>query len=219
MAEARPRGGMVKLVPSRGSALTVTINGDPDGAGAIGGWESSERPLRRPARWWKSQPEDTLSLPCLLDLHATGGPSLERRLDVLYAMGQAGDEDEPPIIRLLGDVTPREQRVRWVLQGISRGRRLWTPAGALRRVELTLELEGYDGLDTIKPVQVKRTRTSGKRRARVIRTQAGDTLRAIAVRQLGQSSEWKRIRSWNPRTFKSVDPDAPLRAGIKVTLR
>lgn len=220
MAVARPRGGMVKLVPSRGSPLTLIINGDPDGAGAIGGWESTERALRRPARWWKSQPEDTLSLPCLLDLYAIGGPGLERRLDVLYAMGQAGDEDEPPTIRLFGDVTPREQRVRWVLQGITRGKRMWTSTGDLRRIEVTLELEGYDGLDTIKPVAIKRTRsTRGKRRARVIRTRKGDTLRAIAVRQLGQSDAWKRIRAWNPRVFKGVDPDEPLRPGIKVTLR
>ena len=221
---ARPRGGMIKLLPSRGSSLTVIVNGDIDGGGGVGGWQPTDRALRAPAKWWQSQPDDTTSMPCLLDLYAIGGPALERRLDVLYAMGQAGDEDEPPTLRLIGDVAPREQRLTWVLQNITRGARQWTSDGALKRIELTLELERYDPVDSIKPVAIKRTRDSkGKRRARQITTSKGDTLRAIAVRQLGQSDAWKRIRDWNPKSppkgLKGVDPDAPLRAGIKVTLR
>ncbi|HEY3019593.1 MAG TPA: phage tail protein [Solirubrobacteraceae bacterium] len=215
----RPRAGMVKLVPSRGSALTMILDGPPDRGGGVGGWQSSERALRRPARWWQSQPEDTISLQCILDVDAIGGPSVERRLTVLYAMGQAGDEDEPPTLLLLGDV-PVDGASRWVLQGITLSERLYQGDGSLRRQKLSVELEGYAPLPSIKPVAIKRTRDSkGKRRARTITTKKGDTLRAIAVRQLGQSDGWKRIRDWNPRRLKGVDPDAPLKAGIKVTLR
>jgi hypothetical protein len=219
-----PRGGMVKLTPTRGTPLTLIVDGAPDRSGGVGGWQSSERALRRPARWWQSPPEDTMSLPCIIDLYAIGGPSIERRVEVLYAMGQVDaedDEEEPPVIRLSGDVVARDKTLRWVLQDIKLGERAWTSWGALRQQKLTLELEGYDGLDTIAPVAIKRTRSQGgTRRARVIVTQQGDTLRAIAVRQLGQSDAWKRVRDWNPKTFRTVkDPDAPLRAGLHVTLR
>lgn len=217
---ARPRAGMVKLAPNNGaSPLTLILDGPPDRGGGVGGWNSTDRALRRPARWWGGQPEDTMSLPCILDIHATGGPSIERRLAVLYAMATAGDEVEPPTVLALGDV-PDDATKKWVIQNIALGERLYQRDGSLRRQQLTIDLEGYDPLPSIKPVTIKRTRDAkGKRKARVITTKKGDTLRLIAVRQLGQSDAWKSIRTWNPKSLKNTDPDAPLRAGIKVTLR
>jgi phage protein U len=216
----RPKPGRVRLAPENGaSALTMLLDGPPDRGGGVGGWQSTERALRRPARWWQGQPEDTLSLPCIIDVDHVGGPALERRLDALYAMGQPDDSGEPPTVLVLGDV-PTQATKRWVVQSITLGDRLYRSDGALRRQKLTIELEGYAELPSIKPVTIKRTRDAkGTRRARTIRTRTGDTLRAIAVRQLGESSHWKRIREWNPKQFKRTDPDAPLRAGIKVKLR
>lgn len=217
----RPRPGMVTLAPSRGSKLTLILDGNPDIGGGIGGWESSERAFQRPARWWKSQPEDTLSLPCLIDINAVGevAVTVERRLEVLRAMGQVDDDsDEPPTIAVVGDV-PVPPGSLWVMQGLTLAERMFRSDGSLRRQKLTVELEGYAPLDSIEPVAIKRTRRKGKRRARTIKTRKGDTLRAIAVRQLGASDRWKDIRKWNTKRLGKVDPDAPLRAGITVTLR
>jgi phage protein U len=215
----RPRPGMVKLAPDNGgSVLTLLLDGSPDRGGGVGGWNSTDRALRRPARWWGAQPEDTMSLPCILDLYVTGGPSIERRLEVLYAMGTAGTGDAPPTLLVVGDV-PTSATVRWVMQNITLADRMYNADGTLRRQSLTVELEGYAPLPSIAPVSIKRTRTAGgKRKARVITTKKNDTLRLISVRQLGQSDAWKSIISWNPK-FKGTDPDAQLRAGIKVTLR
>jgi phage protein U len=210
---------MVRLDPSRGSTLTLILAQPPDRSGGVGGWQATQRTGRAPGKWWLEQPDSAISLECILDLDAIAGPSIERRLDVLYAMGRKGKADAPPIIRLLGDVDPEDRRTRWVLQDIAKGGRLFTPNGLLRQQRVTLQLEGYDEIPTIKPVQIKRTRNQqGRRRRRQVTTHKNDTLRAIAVRELGASSAWQDIASWNER-FKGVDPDAPLRAGIKVTLR
>jgi hypothetical protein len=215
-----PRSGMIKLVAATGAQLTLIRNGDIDGSGGVGGWQTSERVLREDADWWKSIPKATRSVPCLLDIDGIGGPSLERRLEVLYAMGQPVDDDDPPAIRLYGDIDPFARARRWKLDDIHLAAQLFLeddPA-ALRRQELTLELSTWAPARGVSRVTVKRTRDShGKRRRRTIRAHTGDTLRGIAVRQLGSSGDYKLIRSWNPK-LKRVDPDAPLRAGTAVVL-
>jgi hypothetical protein len=215
-----PRSGMVKLVSENGSALTLIRNGDIDGSGGVGGWQSSERVLREDADWWKSLPKITRSIPCLLDVDALGGPSLERRLEVLFAMGAPDDDDDPPPLRVLGDIDPIAKARRLKIDDIRLAAQLFREddPSALRRQELTLELSSFTESRGVSRVTVKRTRDShGKRRRRTIIARRGDTLRAIAVRQLGSSGDYKLIRSWNPK-LKRVDPDAPLRAGTKVVL-
>jgi hypothetical protein len=216
-----PRSGMVKLVSAAAASLTLIRNGDIGGGGGVGGWQGSERVLREDADWWKSTPKATRSIPCLLDIDAIGGPSLERRLEVLYAMGRpVDDESDPPAIRLYGDVDPIARARRWKLDDIQLGAELFLEDSPteLRRQELTLELSTYAPAPGVSRTTVKRTRDSkGKRRRRTISARKGDTLRAIAVRQLGSSGDYKLIRSWNPK-LKRVDPDAPLRAGTKVVL-
>lgn len=218
---ALPRSGMVKLVSATGASLTLIRNGDLDGSGLIGGWQGSERVLREDADWWKSTPKGTRTIPCLLDIDAIGGPSLERRIEVLYAMGQpVDDENDPPPLRLYGDVDPIARARRWKLDDIKLGAQLFLEDSPteLRRQDLSLELSTFSPAPGVTRVTVRQTRDShGKRRRRTIQARKGDTLRAIAVRQLGSSGDYKLIRSWNPK-LKRVDPDAPLRAGTKVVL-
>src|SRR5215212_5987173 len=122
--------GMVTLDPARGASLTLILAGPPERGGGAGGWASSERAQRRPGRWWQSLPEDTMSLDCILDLTAIRGPSIERRLERLYAMAQPGDADHPPPIRLAGDIWAPDRARRWVIQNATLGERLFTPSGA-----------------------------------------------------------------------------------------
>lgn len=216
-----PRSGMVKLVASNGTSLTLIRNGDITRTGSVGGWQTSERTLREDADWWKSTPKGAYSIPCLLDIDAIGGPSLERRLDVLYAMGAPTADDDPPEIRLFGLVPAGTgPRWRWKLDDISLGTMLESEAalGTLRRIELTLEMSTFAPGGRVTAATIKRTRdTASSRRRRTLVAKKGDTLRAIAVRQLGSSGDYKLIRSWNPKLAR-VDPDAPLRAGTKVVL-
>lgn len=218
-----PRSGMVRLLAETGTQLTLIIIGDIDRSGGVGGWAQSERMLVPDADYFKSTPKDALSIPCALDLEEVGGPSLERRLDVLYGMGGPVDSDDgyqPPAIRLLGDV-PTCRTQRWKLDDVKLGKLRFRrdAPDELRAIEVTLDLTTLNIGEPIGPVRIKRTRasTAGKRRQRTITARQGDTLRAIAVRQLGTSGQWTRLREWNPR-LKRVDPDVPLKAGTHLVL-
>lgn len=216
-----PRGGMVTLSPSRGSQLTMILRGPPDRGGGVGGMEPVDRALRRPAKFFKSIPDDTISLDCLIDLDAIGGPSVERRLRVLRDMGQAGAEDEPPSITLTGDVWEADQAIEWVMDGLSLAERLFNSDGTLRQQVVKVDLSRYEALSEIEAIRVKSTRAGKgrKRRRRVTIARGNDTLRGISLRELGDATRWKDIVRWNKKKLKGVDPDARLRTGTHLTIR
>lgn len=201
--------------------VTLILVGPPDRDGSVGGWQTLERPYLPDAAWFKSTPGGTISLPCLLDVDELPGASLEDRLDLLYAMGTPLDEGEdPPGLRLYGDV-PTARAQTWKLDNISLGARLFRPDAPrlLRRQELTLDLSDLEEITGVEKVRVKRTRgRGGKRRRRTIRVRNGDTLRAIAVRELGSSGAYEQIRKANKK-LKRTDPDAPLRVGMEIVLQ
>lgn len=221
---ANPPSGMVKLVPLASGLGTVTVirNGTVDRGGSVGGWQASERVLREDADWWKSIPKGTVSIPCLLDVDAIpDARTIEKRLRALYDMGQPDGQDDPTAIHLYGDV-PMCHPPTWVwkLDDIQLGDDLFLEdqPTVLRRQELTLSLSTYSVTRGVTKVTVKRTRDKhDRRRRRTISARKGDTLRAIAVRQLGSSGAYAQIREWNKK-LRHTDPDAPLRAGTKIVL-
>lgn len=216
---AGPRGGMVRLIPERGSELTLILNKEPDRGGGVGGFEPVERSQRRPAKWWKSIPDDTMSLDCTLDLDAIGGPAIERRLRVLRDMGLPSDDgDDPPSIKLLGDVWDDDKNVEWVMSNWTLGARLWMPDGTLRRQQVTVDLERFNDLAEISALRVRSTRTRNRRRRRTVTTRAHDTLRSVALRELGDATRWADLRRWNNK-LKRTDPDIALRAGTHVAIK
>ena len=219
----RPRAGMVTLSPTRGVRLTLILNGPPDRAGGVGGWEVSERALNRPATWWKAPSQDTMSLDCTLDVDAIGGPDLERRLRVLRDMALPGDDDEPTTLVVQGDVWAEDTNVRWVIQDVKLGERLFVGAGPnagkLRRQQVSIDLVRYVEVESIEALRVRRSRlASGKRRRRRYVVRRGDTLRAIAMRELGDATLWKDLRKWN-KNVRRADPDATLRTGLHLELQ
>lgn len=217
--EGAPRPGMVRLSSSRGSSLTLILNKEPDRGGGVGGFEAVERQQRRPAKWWKRTPDDTIDLDCTLDVDAVGGPSVERRIRVLRDMGQPGEDEEPPSITLDGDVWEDDKGVTWVMSGLSLGARLWNGDGTLRRQQATVSLERYDSVAEVTAIRVRATRTSKRRRRRRTTVARGnDTLRGIALRELGDATRWKDLKGWNKK-LKGVDPDARLRTGTHISIR
>lgn len=214
-----PRHGLITLVPSVGSKLTLVINADPDQTVAVGGWESSARIGRPAAKWWRAPGDGSLELDLAIDTRLVGGPSMARRLEVLAAMGKKskGREHPPGIIIVGGDLPLVDGK--WVMQTLALGARTVLDGQHVRQ-HVSVGLEPHEPVSAIEPVRQGRTRSSlgAKRRRRVIRSVKGDTLRAISLRQLGTVSEWRSIREWNP-ALRKVDPDAPLRTGTKVVLR
>lgn len=213
-----PAGGQVRLDPTRGNSLTAILNVEPDRGGGVGGWQSTDRAERRPAKWWQAIPDDTISLDLTLDIDVPEGPSVEERIRKLRDMGQPGDASEPPQIQLDGDIWSHDQNVVWVMSDMSMGARLFNGDGTLRRQQVTVELERYQPLEEITPVRVKSTRKKGSRRKRTVKTKAHDTLRAVAVRELGAANRWQDLRKWNVK-LKRVDPDIPLRVGTHIVIR
>jgi len=214
--------------PFRFTGVVITLSEPPALSGGVGGWQGTDRPGRRPARWWQGGVELTQTITGFLDLgvgpHA--GTPVERRLLDLRRLGvKPAGEDEPPPIALSGDVVDPYSAGPglWVMQGLSLGDRLFRRGGVLQRQAVTVELVDYEDTPTIAPVRVKRTRDSvAKPRTRQVSTRKGDTLRTIAVRELGSASAWDRIRGWNPRVLKGtqpVGPDDPLRPGVRLVLK
>jgi hypothetical protein len=212
----------VTLVPDRGSQLTLILTADPDQAMPVGGFERSERLHRQSTSYFKAPSDGQMTLSLAVDTRLVGGPSIARRLQVLEEMGTRGEEDEPPKLKVISPRLPRVTPRTWVIAtgGLKLGAQV-TENGELVRQDFELTLDQYVQGQEIEEVRAGRTRTgaTGKRRRRTIKTQKGDTLRAIAVRQLGSAGQWNLIREWNPKTFKTTDPDLPLAAGITVVLR
>lgn len=213
-----PRPGMVRLDPSRGSSLTMILNKEPDRGGGVGGFESVDRALRRPAKWFKGIPDDTITLDCTIDIDAIGGPSVERRLRVLRDMGQPSETEDPPEIRLSGDVWDDDKNIDWVMSNWTMGARLWNSDGTLRRQQVTVDLERFSELSEIKPIRLRTTRAKNKRKKRTVTSKTGDTLRTLALREMGDGTRWKDLRTWN-KALKRTDPDQRLRTGTHVTIR
>lgn len=213
-------GGIVRLDPSRGPSLRLILNAAPERSGGVGGWEETERTARRPTQWWKSLPGETMSLDCTLDLDAIpSGLSIERRLRILKAMGMHDEGDDPPTIKVTGDIWSADRALTWVMTNWSFGERLYQPDGTLRRQAVTIDLARYIDVADIKPLRIKSTRTKGKkRRTRTIVSRKGETLRACALRALGSASRWKDLKKWNKK-LKKIDPDLRLRPGTHIKIR
>lgn len=213
--------GQLMLVPSYGQAVTLALAGDPSVSPAVGGWNSSSRYRRLPAKWWSGPDESgNAEFPLAADARLTKYPDVAGTLLDLEALGQASDgQDEPPIIQVICSATPTIADNDYVLVGMPLGAQVMQN-GILVRQEVTVSLERHVPFEALKRVSQRATRSaSNKRRARVIKSRQGDTLRAIAVRQLGSAGRWKDIREWNPKTLAKVDPDLPLRVGTRVVLR
>jgi hypothetical protein len=162
-------------------------------------------------------------LPLLWDLTVQGtDPSIETRLRRLYRMGRPLEgEDQPPGIVVLGDVTEYDKGITWKLDDVSLGAKSWRSDAPreMRSLRVTVSLSRLVEAVEVERLTVRRTRDQGgNRRQRSVRTRRGDTLRGIAVRELGSAAAWKDLRTWNPKVGKT-DPDAPLRANLKLVIK
>lgn len=216
-----PNGQVIIWAVGGGRSVTLALAADPTINPVVGGWQNSARFGRAPATWW-SGPEEPGSAEMLLaaDARLTPNfPDVVATVTTLTSLGAPVDGSaQPPTVQVICNATPTLDNVDMVVQDLALGAQVVT-GGRLLRQEVTLSLQRYEPfapLTSVKPTQSRSA--SNKRRARVISAKTGDTLRSIAVRQLGDASRWKDIRSWN-KSLAKVDPDAPLRTGTKVTLR
>jgi hypothetical protein len=220
--------GSVTLNPDNDLPVTLALSADPSHDASVGGWATSVRFGRSPSTWWQG-PQDaaTLELQVAIDSRIAPDRSVQRErpayvrevLAALYRMGRpAAGKGEPPTIAVDCPSLPMTSGKLWLLQRMPTGSQL-VFNGVLVRQEIALSLIEYVELPAVQRTSAKATRdTKNQRRTRTIQSRPGDTIRTIAVRQLGDAGRWKDIRTWN-KSLAKQDPDERLRVGTIVVLK
>lgn len=197
--------GELRQVKPRGPTLRFRLNPEQvTESGGVGGWGRRQRPLRRPALEWEGIPEQTLSFTLLLD----GWPdrSVEQDIRALRRMGRPRSRGRPPP-ELELEYGNMGRGATWVIDNLSWGDELRNRQLQRVRQEVTVSLVRYVEADiTLTPTQRHKER-KGKRgggggkkgadRNRVYVVKRGDTLSAVAARQLGRANRWPEIAELN----------------------
>ena len=215
----RPQQGLVTLTGEYAGAVTLIVTGTPDYSPSVGGWETVDRFGDAAVSWWKTRPLATLSLPCLLNIEVTG--PVEAALSMLELIGQPRAGRDPSRVKVRGDVPPSAATATatWRLDAMKYGERSYRTDNdqLLLWQELTLDLTQHAAGKIAAVGGMKTRNRSGARTRRVVNARQGDTLRTIALRELGSSNDWKQLRAWNKKLART-DPDALLAVGLKVTI-
>lgn len=197
------------------AGLIIPAGGIPSPQGGVGGWEAVPRPGAPPTHYWAGGVPVTLDLTVIV---VEGYAPVEATLQRLYSFGRrAGGESSPPTLRVFGPLFDQHSREagEWVLQGLSLGDRRFR-GGVLVQQWVTLNLESTVSGAAVPAVAVGRTRREARVQGRrTVKTRAGDTLRAIAVRELGDQAHWRRLADANQQ-LRKVPPDMVLRTGTVV---
>lgn len=218
----QPPSGRVKIVSERGEIVELLYPdpmGSPiDRAGGVGGWQTSDRIGLAPSSWFQAGTLGTATANLMFDLGMQPGASIESRLATLRGMGRRGkDRSAPPGLKLFGDAPTMRSQL-WRLDNVEDGAN-FSRNGKLAQMALTLSLTELIRATGIGEITVGTTRDTPTRpRVRMITVVAGQTLRSIAVQELGASSDYTQIQGWNKSVAKT-DPDTDLRPGSKLVLK
>jgi len=206
-----------------GAQVTVQLNGDvPTPSGGIAKWRQISRPRRRDVLEFDS--EDPLKLAFGIMLEQQGG-EVESLCGRIYGWAARNSFDEPTVVHIAGPVPYPE--LDYVITKIDVGDEVRRgPDGQRWRQELRLELTEYQRPDLITQspspaaaataaasapsspattdVLIQAATGGGSSKTYTVRK--GDTLSAIAARQLGNANRWQDIANLNgvrdPRTLK-----------------
>lgn len=215
-----PGPGRLRIVSDEPPiVVTVLLAEALDVDGAVGGWEEIARDGASPGIQHVGIPRGTCGITCVLDRDVLGIDDLEIRLSRLYSMGRVSEvTQEPARIQLVGD-TPAHNPL-WVMDGLKVNKTLRDAVtGSIRQAWLTISLSEWIDTSLAVTLPNQSTRTSGgKKRAEFYFTRDGDTLRRVALTRLGSQAYWKDLLAANRKLLRGVDPDQPLRRGIRLKL-
>ena len=178
-------------------------------SGGVGGWEVVGRPRRRPLTAWRGTPDpQRLSIPVLIDGWPNG--SVEDECNTLMVMGGlTGDDREPPLLTLAGDVPyniSRRPNLHWVIEGLDWGafnRRDGDDARVRQAVTINLMVPEED--DRIKRLKPRRS----SERVQTITAPKGSTYEKIAAKYLGAKRLGGRLATYNGGRSPDVEFDKP----------
>lgn len=172
-------------------------DGSATPSGGVGGWEVVNRPRRRPLTNWRGTPEPLrLSVPVLID----GWPnqSVEDECQTLLVMGGlTGDDRQPPLLTLLGDIpynVDRRPNLRWVIEALEWGAYLRRPGDDARvRQAVTIGLMVPEEDDRLQRMKSR----SGGDHSHTVTAPKGSTYEKVAAKHLGSKRLGGRLAKYN----------------------
>lgn len=191
--EIRARGGL---------AVTALLgDGVPKPTGYDGaGWESVQRPKRKPFLDWRNGSLQAMTIALLFDGFQSSR-SVQLEVDALEDMASAGDDDTPPpIVTLTGPIPHTD--LDWAITDIDWGDIIRSASGLLIRAEFTLTVTEYESADVlVSRAARKKAKGKAKSKKREVWTppanSPGETLMDIAAREYGDPSRWREIAQLN----------------------
>lgn len=184
-------------------------DGPPQVSGGSGGWAERERPRRTDLMEWTRTPPYRLAVPALIEAPNSDVDDIEAAVSALRGLGRVVPGGyQTPVLRLEGPIPLTD--LRWVIEGIEDGPFLRREEdGLLVRQFFTVSFVEYSDLDllvTASPAEAAAARaqppTAGPATgqpvaARTYTVRSGDTLSAIAARELGDHRRWQEIATLN----------------------
>lgn len=186
--------------------------------GGLGGWQETTRDRRAAGTEWSGTPLLKVTFQLWFEQWATQG-SVEHALKQLRTWGlPAAAGAEPSVLQV---AYAGWDRVRWVLQNADpdQDQSVRLAGGDHTRLLVSIELLEYRGLtgsptpaDSVRSDLVIATGTPAGA-ARTVLARAGDTLKKIAARALGNAARWPELAKLNTGIR---DPNKTLAAGRKI---
>lgn len=157
--------------------------------------ETITRPLRRGLTRWTGSNPMQLTIPILLDGYRQGRSIEPAIADLERMAAQGGGEPLEVTIDCTGSIVPHHDEHKWLITGLDFGDAISSSRGRRLRQAITVTVTAAVDAKTEKSI-AKRNKGSGSH-ARRYRVKAGDTLRSIARKVLGDPDRWVDIRRLN----------------------
>lgn len=215
----------VSLLAEDGSLAVVALLGDgmPEVTGG-GGWIAVDRPKRRPVTVWEAPEAVGMTLPLLLDGHASD-TSVEGEVRVIERMAGAlvAGDVQPPALIVTGKAVPHSYedaaQNRWVIaEPPEWGDAIRNQDGDRTRQPVTLSLLLHNPPEKLERL----TPATAAPSYRVAVAKQGDTFQSMAQRELGNillAGELAQLnRDKGPAEFKHAHAATRIRTGAQVRL-
>ena len=197
LTQVLPRGPTITCL------LKETSTYGPSSAGASGGLQQVERPLRKAAVQWYDAPIWELSLPLILE-NESGGNVESECLILEGWIDNTPGATQLQVLQISGPVPGRRRY--WMCQNVSFTDAIRAGDGSRIQQSFTLTLWEYSPLLASALVQASPAQRSARSLTASIvsssgrskyTVRAGDTLGSIAARQLGNYRLWTQIAQMN----------------------
>jgi nucleoid-associated protein YgaU len=185
-------------------------NGAPKMTAGGGGWTTVSRPRRIGMTVWNGRDPYEMDVPVLFSKFMDD-ISVEGDIAKLNQMQMGSALNQPPTVMIDGQVPVKG--IKWVITSIDWGDDVYWDAAGRQRQDAVVHLMQYVKEERVDVIGKDPTPTPARWTVR-----KGDTLRSVAARVYGDSSQWKAIAAAQVPPLRTTG-DKPLTPGHPTTLR